>query len=59
MKPASLYNNDFADKIYEEQIRDGALQDYKILHLSDLWVDLKYVPGAKTQCREFRCCHAD
>ena len=53
----------FADRYYAEKIRDRAkektLITYKILHLSDLAVDLKYVAGAEADCRDFRCCHAN
>lgn len=61
VKPLALESNSFADDYYEASIRgkENTLQDYKILHLSDLWVDLNYVAGASTQCRDFRCCHAN
>lgn len=61
VKPGSLDANNFADNLYETDIRgkEDTLQEYKILHLSDLSVDLKYVAGSSYDCRDFRCCHAD
>ena len=49
----------FADVYYEDTIRgnENNLQNYKILQLSDLNIDLKYREGAPTDCREYRCCH--
>ena len=50
VKPPALENNSFANDYYETEIRgqEENLIDYKILHLSDLWVDLNYVAGAST-----------
>jgi len=61
LKPVNLSQNNFADKYYTERIRENqqTLITYRILHLSDLAVDLKYVAGAEADCREFRCCHAN
>ena len=51
--------NDFADYYYETNLRgQDSLITYQILHLSDLAIDLRYVNGAETKCRDFRCCHA-
>ena len=61
LKPETLSDNNFADVYYEDNIRgvEDTLINYKILHLSDLAIDLDYVAGSDASCREFRCCHAD
>lgn len=60
-KPPSLHTNDFVDKYYVENIRDNedSLIDFKILHLTDLQIDNKYMAGTSSDCRNFRCCHLD
>lgn len=32
---------------------------YKLLHLSDIHIDLHYVPGSESHCNEFLCCRND
>ena len=61
LKSTALKDNNFADSYYAENIRgkETTLQTYKVLHLNDLSIDLKYVAGASTDCSQFRCCHAD
>ena len=32
---------------------------YKLLHLSDIHIDLQYVPGSESHCNEILCCRND
>ena len=60
-KPHNLHANNFVDTYYVETIRgnEASLIDFKILHLTDLQIDNKYVAGSSSDCRDFRCCHLD
>ena len=65
VRSTDRYNNEsgksYADKYYEDNIRGNELnlQNYKILHLSDLNIDINYDEGALTECRGYRCCHLE
>jgi len=36
---------------------DNAARTYKILHLSDLFIDPEYMAGTDSKCRGMVCCH--
>lgn len=36
----------------------GSISSYKILHLTDLNIDYKYVAGSSSDCGELICCQA-
>lgn len=50
------FDDNIVDEKYENEM--SAPTPYYILHLSDLNIDPHYVPGARVNCRSFRCCHA-
>lgn len=56
-KPDIIKNNDFIDNLYKEIKNDTNPRDViRILHMSDLHLDLEYSPGSSIDCGEPLCC---
>ena len=50
-KPASLANDDFIDKMYDVIAPDTSKRNIiRIVHISDIHMDLDYVPGTNAEC---------
>ncbi|CDW73013.1 ser thr protein phosphatase family protein [Stylonychia lemnae] len=54
-KPASLVNDTFLDDLYTS-VNGQTRTTIKILHLTDLHLDLEYTVGAVNECQRVICC---
>lgn len=58
-KPANLANDDFIDKLYQQISADPNRENrptIKMVHFTDIHMDMKYVTGASTTCDDVICC---
>jgi hypothetical protein len=55
-KPDIIKNNDFIDNLYKEIENDKKTREtIRVLHMSDLHVDMMYSPGSSVNCGEPLC----
>lgn len=60
-KPAEIQNDDFIDNLYKEIANDPNREQrptFKLVHFTDIHMDLKYRAGASKKCSEVICCRA-
>ena len=60
-KPANLAADDFIDKLYEKIRADpnrAERKTIKMVHFTDIHMDMKYVAGANKHCDNVICCRA-
>eukprot|EP00345_Euplotes_harpa_P011349 CAMPEP_0168351852 /NCGR_PEP_ID=MMETSP0213-20121227/22163_1 /TAXON_ID=151035 /ORGANISM="Euplotes harpa, Strain FSP1.4" /LENGTH=514 /DNA_ID=CAMNT_0008362873 /DNA_START=374 /DNA_END=1918 /DNA_ORIENTATION=+ len=58
-KPEFIKNNDYIDNLYKKIKEDkNPRETVRILHMSDLHVDLMYEAGTNKHCNEPLCCRA-
>lgn len=61
LKPRLTYTNDYIDNKYKEIVSDYSSKGrpfFKVVHMSDLHVDLTYTEGSSISCEKTMCCHA-
>lgn len=56
-KPLEIQSNDFLDKLYE-RVNKKERKTLKVVHMSDLHLDLRYAEGSLKQCDSVICCRA-
>lgn len=53
-----LAGNNLITKMYQQISGMSGRPQYKILHISDLYIDVNYATGTSTDCGENLCCQS-